>query len=48
MGLAEIGRKVEDISASAFTQNRKRLAGRVQDDALLYEGFQKLRDSCNL
>ena len=45
MSLAEIGRKVGDISASAFTQNRKRLAAKMQDDALLRQRFQKLRDS---
>ena len=43
----EIGRKVGDISASALTQNRKRLAARVQDDALLRQRFQRLRDFWN-
>jgi len=47
MSLAEIGRKVEDISASAFTQNRKRLAAKMRDDTLLRQRFQKLKDSWN-
>ena len=48
MRLAEIGRKMGNISASAFTQNRKRLAAKMQDDTLLRQRFQKLRDSWDL
>ena len=48
MTLAEIGRKMENISASAFTQNRKRLTAKMQDDTLLRQRFQKLRYSWDM
>lgn len=44
MSLAEMGRKMGNISASAFTQNRKRLMAKLQNDESLREHFQKLKN----
>lgn len=48
MSFAEIGQKMGNISASAFTHNRKRLAARMDDEILLRQRFQKLRDIWSL
>jgi REP element-mobilizing transposase RayT len=44
MSLAEMGRKMGNISSSAFTQNRKRLMAKLQNDESLREHFQKLKN----
>ena len=42
MGLAQIGRKLGGLSAAALSQNRRRLAAKMQDDYHLRQSFQKL------
>jgi len=41
MSLAEIGRSVGDITASAFSRNRARLGEKLEKDSLLRERFEK-------
>ena len=42
MSLAEMGRKLGGVSASASSQNRKRLEAALEEDPLLRQSFRKL------
>ena len=43
MSLAEIGKRVGDITASAFSRNRARLAEKLAKDPSLRQRFEKLK-----
>ncbi len=43
MPLAEIGRRLGDISASAFSRNRVRLGAKMDRDIHLRQCFDKLK-----
>ena len=43
MTLAEIGRNVGDVTASAFSRNRARLAEKMEKDSFLRQRFEKLK-----
>ena len=43
MSLAEIGKRVGDITASAFSRNRARLGEKIEKDSFLRERFEKLK-----
>ena len=43
MSLAELGKRVGNISASAFSQNRARLGEKIEKDPSLRERFEKLK-----
>ena len=43
MTLAEIGKSMGDITASAFSRNRARLAEKMEKDPSLRERFEKLK-----
>jgi hypothetical protein len=42
MSLAEVGRKLGDVSVAALTQNSKRLSSRKENDSDLRRRFDKL------